>query len=131
MALRIETWRIFGASSDVSLLSVEIADTFSARFFGLMGRASIAPGRGLFLSPCSSVHMCFMRFAIDVAYVARARGAEGEGWRVVKIARRLRPWIGLSACPGADAALELAAGEAERLGLETGMILERTGGGFR
>ena len=103
---------------DSPLLSVEEADTFLKRFLGLMGRGKLPQGQGLLLSPCSSVHMCFMRFSIDVLYL------DGEG-RILKIVSHLRPWIGLSLCPGARAALELAAGEAGRLGLREGMRLKR------
>ena len=102
-------------------LYVEEADTFLKRFLGLMGRRNLPQGQGLLLSPCSSVHMCFMRFAIDVLYL------DDEG-RILKIVPHLCPWIGLSLCPGARAALELAAGEAERIGLREGMRLRREEG---
>jgi len=105
-------------ASDISPLSVEEADTFLKRFLGLMGRRGLPCGQGLLLFPCSSVHMCFMRFSIDVLYL------DGEG-RILKIVPNLRPWIGLSLCPGARATLELAAGEAERIGLREGMRLRR------
>ena len=104
--------------SDIPPLHVEEADTFLTRFLGLMGRGRLPQGQGLLLSPCSSVHMCFMRFSIDVLYL------DDEG-RILKIVPHLRPWIGLSLCPGARAALELAAGEAGRLGLREGMRLKR------
>ena len=101
-------------------LSVERADSFLGRFLGLMGRKELPEGQGLLLSPCSSVHMCFMRFSIDVLYL------DDEG-RIKKIVSHLRPWLGLSLCPGAKSALELAAGEAERLGLRVGMRLRMSG----
>ena len=105
-------------ASDPPPLSLEEADTFLKRFLGLMGRRRLPQGQGLLLSPCSSVHMCFMRFSIDVLYL------DEEG-HILKIVPNLRPWIGLSLCPGARAALELAAGEAERIGLREGMRLRR------
>ena len=100
-----------------SFLRVEEADTFRKRFLGLMGRRRLPRGQGLLLSPCSSVHMCFMRFSIDVLYL-------DEEYRILKIVRDLLPWIGMSICPGAKSALELAAGEAERMGLQVGMRLK-------
>ncbi len=97
-------------------LTIEMADTFFSRFCGLMGRKSLPGGNGLMLAPCSSVHMCFMRFSIDVIYLDR-------NLRIMKIVRNLWPWIGLSMCFGAWGVVELTAGEADRLGLETGQRL--------
>ncbi len=99
-------------------MRAEAADTFLSRFRGLMGRATLPPGRGLLLTPCNSVHMCFMRFAIDVIYL-------DADDRVLKVVQNLWPWLGLSLCPGARAALEVTAGEAARLGIEKGRRLLR------
>lgn len=115
-------WKARGASEGAPLLHIEIADTFWRRFWGLMGRKSIAPAHALLLYPCSSVHMCFMRFSIDVAFVKRQEG--GEGWRVVKVERGLRPWFGIGICTEADAALEMGTGEAERVGMTPGSVWE-------
>jgi len=112
-------FRVEGAPAGAPFLRAEAADTFGRRFLGLMGRSRLAPGRGLLLEPCSSVHMCFMRFAIDVIYL------DGED-RVMKVAENLWPWLGLSLCPGARSALEVTAGEAARLGIEKGCRLERS-----
>ncbi len=115
-------WKARGASDDAPLLYMEIADTFWRRFLGLMGRKNIAPSHALLISPCFSVHTCFMRFAIDVAFVKRQE--YGEGWQVVKVARGLRPWTGLGVCMEADAALEMGMGDAERIGMEPGTVWE-------
>jgi uncharacterized protein len=48
---------------------VEVARSFASRSKGLLGRDGVAGG--LVLQPASSVHTFGMRFAIDVAYVAR------------------------------------------------------------
>lgn len=97
-------------------LDVDIADNFFTRFRGLMLRENIAKGRGLLISPCSSVHMMFMRFTIDVVYLSK-------GYRILKIVRNLRPWIGVSMCSGAHSVLELKSGEAERLHLKVNQVL--------
>lgn len=120
MTDRVAIWRMRGAPREESTLCVEVADSFLRRFLGLMGRKDIGMSRALFLSPCTSVHMCFMRFAIDVVYLKR--GTDGGDWRTVKVVRRLRPWIGMSACFGADAVLEMRSGEAERLGIQAGTV---------
>ena len=102
-----------------SALSLEItqADTFLGRFLGLMGKKALPPFHGLLLIPCSSVHMCFMRFPIDVVYLA----ADGQ---VLKVRPRLQPWYGMSWCPGAWGVLELPAGGAEQAGIQKGDWLQ-------
>ena len=98
------------------VLTLEIADTFWKRFCGLMLRKGLAPDHGLCLAPCASIHMMFMRFAIDAVYV-------DKDFTIQKIARHLRPWIGCSWCPGAHGVLELPSGTAAALGLAVGQQL--------
>jgi uncharacterized membrane protein (UPF0127 family) len=50
----------------------ELAETFWARFWGLMGRTSLRKGEGLVLKGDKSIHTFFMKFPIDVVYVDRA-----------------------------------------------------------
>ena len=95
------------------VLNVELADNFLKRLRGLMGRRHLEKNCGLLLAPCNSVHMLFMRFAIDVVYL-------DKDFCVKKIVRNLRPWLGISACFGAWGALELPAGESARLKIKIG-----------
>ncbi|MDI6709519.1 MAG: DUF192 domain-containing protein [Thermoanaerobacterales bacterium] len=72
-------------------VKVEVAGTFGRRLLGLMGRAALAPGTGLLLTPCSNVHTWFMRFPIDLAYL-------DAGWHVLHTVEalapfRLGPWV--------------------------------------
>lgn len=99
-------------------LEIEIAESFFSRLRGLMGRSRLAEGRGLLLAPCNSIHMLFMRFAIDVIYLDKE-------YCIKKIARNVSPWIGMSFCLGAWGALEMASGEADRLKLAVGQKLKR------
>ncbi len=92
-----------------------VATSFATRFRGLMGVAELPPESGLLLPRTSSVHTHFMRFPIDVVFL------DGER-RIVAITPALRPWRFASA-KGANAVLELAAGECGRLGLATGDVL--------
>ena len=92
---------------------LEIADSFFARLKGLMGRKKLPQGQGLLILPCNSIHMLFMRFAIDAVYV-------DKNFVVKKIVKSLRPWLGMSVCLGAHAVIELNAGAADNLGLEVG-----------
>ena len=99
-------------------LEVEIAETFLSRLRGLMGRRRLEEGHGLLLAPCNSIHMLFMRFAIDVVYL-------DKDFYIKKIARNVLPWIGMSFCFGAWGALELPSGEADRLKLAIGQKFTR------
>ena len=114
----IETWILANTDRTVSL-TVEIARSWWARFKGLMLRAPLGEGHGLYLEKTNSIHMCFMRFAIDAVYF------DGAG-RVVKVVPHLTPWLGLSACLRAKGCLEMKAGEANRLGIQVGMMRRTT-----
>jgi uncharacterized protein len=87
-----------------------VADALSTAFdsrtrrTGLLRHASLPLGSALIIAPCNAVHTFFMRFAIDVAFVAR------DG-RVVKVRLALRPWR-IAAAWGAFAVIEMAAGAA-------------------
>jgi len=68
-----------------------IADTVAGAFDsetrrrGLLGRDGMTPGEALIIAPTNAIHTFFMRFDIDVAFVAR------DG-RVLKVSAGLRPW---------------------------------------
>jgi hypothetical protein len=82
---------------------------------GLLGRSELPAGEGILLKPAGSVHTLFMRFPIDVVYLDKEL-------TVLGVRRALRPWR-TSGQRGAKAALELAAGEAARVGIEPGAKL--------
>ena len=92
--------------------SLEVAGSGKSRRKGLLGRAGLSPGEGLWIVPCESVHTFFMRFPIDLVFAAR------DG-RVVKLRRDVRPWR-ISGAWGAFAVIELAAGAAARADLRPG-----------
>ena len=98
-------------------LRVQVADNFLQRLRGLMLRspASLPLGTGLLIAPCNSIHMMFMRFAIDAVYLA-------EDYTVVKTVKNVRPWLGISACfkKGTWAVLELPIGSIEHYGVAVG-----------
>ncbi|MHB8393671.1 MAG: DUF192 domain-containing protein [Candidatus Dormibacteria bacterium] len=101
---------------------VAIARSVMSRFMGLMGRAQLAPDQGLWLIPCRSIHMFFMRAPIDVAFVNR----QGS---VVRTVAGMRPWslrpLSVTVMPvkGAHSTLELAPGTLARLKVEVGTQL--------
>jgi len=109
----------------ISAEGVELADAATeatspwGRFRGLMLRSSLAPGEGLVIRPCGSIHMMFMRFPIDAVFFDR------DG-RVTKVAHNVRPWIGLAfGGRGAKGVVELPAGAARSVA--QGQRLDFTG----
>lgn len=99
---------IVARSSAVLVEGVEFADTPLRRFCGLMLRANLPERGGLWLSPCNSIHMQFMRFPIDVVWLDSEK-------RVLAVSSKLRPWLGMASCRGARIALEINAGRAADL----------------
>jgi uncharacterized membrane protein (UPF0127 family) len=61
--------------------SLEDGSSLWAKFMGLMFRSRLPRGHGLWLPGENGIHMLFMRFAIDVVFVAppegRSRGLPG------------------------------------------------------
>ena len=96
-------------------LDVYVADSFGSRLRGLMLRrpAFLPMGTGLLITPCNSIHMMFMRFAIDVVYL-------DKDYQVVRVVEKLRPWLGLSLCFPAYATLELPLGTIRKYDIRVG-----------
>lgn len=114
---------ILTSGGSVLCARCELADTPWRRLRGLLGR-ELPADAGLLIRPSSSVHMFFMRYAIDAVFLDR------QG-RVLRVAAGLRPWR-LASRRGARAVLELPAGAAARAGLTDGEQLRfGTAGGAR
>jgi uncharacterized protein len=96
-----------------------LATTSWSRSKGLLGRGSIDQDEGLWIQPTSSIHMWFMRFAIDVIWAA-------DDGRVLKLVENIKPWR-MSWCRGAKVALELPVGAIARSGARVGdfLVIER------
>ncbi len=87
-----------------------------------MGRRSLPPGEGLWLTGTSNIHMFFMRFPIDAVFLGR-QGPDGAR-RVVAVHADLRPWTGIVwYARGADVCLELPAGTAAASGTVVGDVV--------
>jgi hypothetical protein len=86
---------------------------------GLLGRSEMAEDEGLWIQPTSSIHMWFMRFAIDVVWAA-------DDGRVLKLVEGIKPWR-MSFSRGAKVALELPVGAIARSAVEVGdyLVIER------
>ena len=87
--------------------------TMFGRGLGLMFRRGLGAGRGMWINPCSSIHMMFMRFPIDAVFLDRAE-------RVRKVYRRLPAWYGIGWSVGARSVLELPPGSTSDLDLRKG-----------
>ncbi len=110
---------------------LEIADSLWAKFMGLMGRPSLEPDAGLWLTGSNGIHMMFMRFAIDAVFLGKPDAARDGARRVVSIHRGLRAWTGLvPLVRGADGVMELPIGTIDRTGTVVGdyVVLDRADG---
>ncbi|MEA2622370.1 MAG: uncharacterized protein QOH61_1280, partial [Chloroflexota bacterium] len=73
-------WLVRAADTGaVAARQVDEARSFWGRFRGLMGRASLPDGEGLYIAG-NSIHMFFMRFPIDALFVS---GPDASGARQV------------------------------------------------
>lgn len=81
----------------------ELADGWLARLRGLIGHRPLAPGEGMLIVPCSSIHTFFMAFPIDVLF---ADGAH----RVIKVVPAVQPWRIGPVAAGARYVVELPVG---------------------
>jgi uncharacterized protein len=100
---------------------VTLAKTFLARGRGLMFRSSFPVGSALVIDPCSSIHMFFMRFPIDVLYMNREE-------TVVRVQQSIKPWrVGPLVTRGAKFVIELPEGTIARTGTQTGdrVVIEK------
>jgi uncharacterized membrane protein (UPF0127 family) len=104
--------RVVRADSAVVCERCTEAATFVTRLKGLLGRSGLEPGEGLLIRRTSSIHMFFMRFAIDAVFL-------DKDLVVRKVVPELRPWR-MAFARGAKSVIELPAGEAARRGLNVG-----------
>jgi uncharacterized membrane protein (UPF0127 family) len=95
---------------------IGMADSWLARLRGMLARPEPRMGEGLFLTPCSSVHMFGMRFPLDVVFL------DGNG-TVVAIYPSLAPGSRTRWHRNAAHALELRDGALARSGTALGDVL--------
>ncbi len=102
---------------------METASSFWGKFMGLMGRASLPAGEGLWLPGGNGIHMMFMRFPIDAVFVTKP---DADGVRTVRsVHRNVRAWTGLvPLITGAHGVLELPVGVIDTSRTEVGDRLE-------
>jgi len=97
--------------------TVRGAETFPSRLRGLLWTDGLAPGEGLWISPCRCIHSFGMRFAFDALFLGPDRKVVGryDRFRRNRISRVF--W-------NARGVLELPAGTIERTGTEVGDEIE-------
>lgn len=98
-------------------ITARVADSFASRGRGLLGRPPLAPGAGLLIRPCASVHTWFMRQTLDLVGL---RAAEDGRLEITWLSQDVPPWRVRFARRGATQILELPAGEAARLRWQVG-----------
>jgi uncharacterized membrane protein (UPF0127 family) len=103
-------------SGRVVVSRLEAAFDSATRKKGLLGRDRLEPGTGLVIAPCGGIHTCFMRFPIDVLFLAR------DG-RVVKVCGAVKPWR-LALAVTAFCVIEVPANAAADAGTRAGNRVE-------
>jgi uncharacterized membrane protein (UPF0127 family) len=116
MASMQKSFRLATSGGTTVAGEMAVADNPWRRFMGLMGRRELPAGAGLYLRPCSSIHMFFMRFPIDVAFI-------DNDLRVVRVYHGLRPWRMSRVVRRAKAAIELPSGALALAGVNVGDVL--------
>lgn len=96
---------------------IRVARSTKDRTVGLLRTPALNPGEGLWIERSPSIHMFFMRYAIDAVFVA----ADG---RVTKIVERLKPWRVVWWARGARDCLELPVGAVAASRTQVGDRLE-------
>ena len=111
---------VHNLDTDMALVeSGRIAGTAVKRFVGLWGSAPLAPGEGLWLVPCNSIHMFFMGFALDVVFLDAQQ-------QVVHLIEGLKPWRASPIVRKSRSVLELPTGTIAHSGTQVGHRLQLT-----
>ena len=80
---------------------VGMADSSLRRLVGLLGKRSLAPGRGLFIVPSQAIHTVGMAFPIDVVFVDKSYSVLGvrEAVRPFRVTRVFWKALGVLELP--------------------------------
>lgn len=105
---RLETDR-----GDLILERLRCANTPWSRMRGLLGEHELAGDNALWIIPCNSIHMLFMKFAIDAVFLDRQK-------QIVRISESLQPWRFFRGGKAAHSVLELPIGTVKRCHLKVG-----------
>ena len=120
--LKVESLQIITAKGPVNF-SVEIADTFDSREYGLMFRKSLAPNKGMLFDLPKSQPVAFWMtntlIPLDILFIA-------PDGRILTIARNAVPLSEVPIFSGGVTlgVLEIAGGRAEQLGIFPGDLVK-------
>lgn len=106
------TWSL-RLGTEVVTSHMKKADHMWSRMRGLLGRGGLAPSEGLWISPCNSIHMFFMRFPIDAIFIDKHH-------QVVRVYEDLQPWRMARGGKFAHSVLELPQGKAAFYNIRVG-----------
>ena len=101
------------ASGRVLASRLQVPRTPLGRALGLMFRAPLQAGEGMWIAPCGGIHTCFLFGSIDAVFLDREH-------RVLRVRERLAPWRAVPLVRGAHGVLELPPGTAAEVGLRPG-----------
>jgi uncharacterized protein len=80
-----------------------IAKSLRDRTVGLLGTKGLRPGEGLLIERSPSIHMFFMRYAIDAVFI-------DDAGVITKVVESLKPWRVVWWARGAQDCIELPTG---------------------
>lgn len=84
-------------------MQARLAEDFFSRLRGLLLTDPLSPGEGLYLKPCSQIHMFGMGYALDAVFISK----DGT---VVGVVENIRPGQVSPTFLKADGCLELPVG---------------------
>lgn len=96
-----------------------VAASLGDRMVGLLSTPEVLAGEGLLIERTRSIHMFFMRYAIDVVFFDKQR-------RVRRLVHSIKPWRIVLWARGAHDCLELRAGALDSTNTQVGDQLEIT-----
>ena len=106
--------RIFNQTRNTVLAEKAVlADTVVSAAVGLLKHRSLPAGEGMMITPCSSIHMFFMKFAIDVVFIDRKN-------IVVGLVRNIQPFRISPYFWRARAAIEIPSGTIDKTKTQLG-----------
>jgi uncharacterized protein len=86
-------------------LPIRLADTFGSRFKGLMFVPEV--NEALWITPCNSIHMFFMKTSIDVLFLDASQ-------QIISVKEKVKPWRLVLPVKHAKSVVELPPGFVER-----------------
>ena len=90
-----------------------VADSFFLSLRGLIGRARLETGHGLWIVPCQSVHTFWMRFPIDVVFL-------DKHYKIIHLVENLKPFRISRHLSKASSVIELPVSAIRTTGTQTG-----------